>query len=120
MQISHVFKVYVRVKRDGLASKDVDLIVDAHAPLLADVLGDFELKAIGAHMPYCVFVFRFHKTPWQVQGFIRAVNEMFQSNEFLEVILIEPSEKGYEDIQVTHRSMHGTVELLQPLPALQP
>jgi len=112
MDSSNVFKVYVRVKKSGLTARDVNFVIDANAPLLVDMFDEFELKAIGAHMPYCILVFRFSKIPWKVQGFIRSFQKLFETNEFLEVIMIEPNED--EDAPFTHRSSRGVLEIIEP------
>jgi hypothetical protein len=84
-------------------------VIDANASVLVDAFQDFDLKAVGAHMPYCVLVFLFPDQQWQVDGFIKTMHALFQQNEFIEIIMIEANERGYEHCAVTHQSRHGVI-----------
>lgn len=107
MEVSKVFKVYTRATCPGVTANDVGLLVDAHANLLVDTLDYFDLKTIPVNWPYCVFIFKFPGSYWQTLCFIEAIRTVFKTIGLMEVIYIEPNEKGYEHMPLTHKSREG-------------
>jgi hypothetical protein len=107
MEVSKVFKVYSRATCPDVTAKDVGLLVDAHAKLLVDTFDYFDLKTIPVNWPYCVFIFKFPGNYWQTHSFIETIRAVFMAIGLMEIIYIEPNEKGYEHMPVSYKSREG-------------